>query len=356
VIANIDRDVVLLCNPRAGGRWKELAQILDSPEAKFARWIVTDSIEDIGPALAELGTDTSLLCIYGGDGTIQRILDKLYAERSDAPPLAFIGGGTMNVTSRWCGMTSSPALNFREVVQKYKSGQALWKEVPILEVRCGDDLYHCFTFGIGPIVRIVNEYENGSKGGLGALGVMTKALSAAWTRWPEDFQSVLRPMEAEILLDDQPLPYAQFMAVFCNSTGKIHIGVEPYNKPRTRDTFHAAAFAITRQELALFLPFVIRGRTPVDPKSLMKPVDAWKQMALSYLGKGVFPSDPRYVNEVVHKFEVRPVDEAFYTVDGEIVPMPRGASVTVTIGPMMRLAVNPTLMQLAPALRTVATL
>ena len=41
------RDIVLICNPTAGGRWKELASILDSDEARFVRRIVTDSIEEM---------------------------------------------------------------------------------------------------------------------------------------------------------------------------------------------------------------------------------------------------------------------------------------------------------------------
>jgi hypothetical protein len=40
-----DAEIVLICNPRAGGRWKELAGILDSEEAAFTRRIVTDSVE-----------------------------------------------------------------------------------------------------------------------------------------------------------------------------------------------------------------------------------------------------------------------------------------------------------------------
>ena len=68
------QDIVLVCNPRAGGRWKQLAGILDSAEAQHVRRIVTDSIDDIGPALSSLGRRVKLVIIYGGDGTIQQIL------------------------------------------------------------------------------------------------------------------------------------------------------------------------------------------------------------------------------------------------------------------------------------------
>src|SRR5690349_24301396 len=97
--------IVLLCNPRAGGRWKALAGILDSEEARHVRRIVTDSVEDIAYALSDLGQDVELLCIYGGDGTIQRVLDRLAPEAHERLRLALLGGGTMNVTSRWCGFS-----------------------------------------------------------------------------------------------------------------------------------------------------------------------------------------------------------------------------------------------------------
>ena len=108
------RNILLLCNVRAGGRWKELATILDSPEARHVRWIVTDSIEDIGPALASMGEETELLCVYGGDGTIQRVIEQLFADRKTGPTMAFIGGGTMNVTASWCGCASTKSARSRK--------------------------------------------------------------------------------------------------------------------------------------------------------------------------------------------------------------------------------------------------
>src|SRR5678815_1375834 len=90
-----EAEVVLICNPRAGGRWKALAGILDSEEARHVRRIVTDSVEDIAHAVAELGQDAKLLCIYGGDGTIQRVLDRLAPDAHEHIRLALLGGGTM---------------------------------------------------------------------------------------------------------------------------------------------------------------------------------------------------------------------------------------------------------------------
>ena len=186
------RDIVLLCNPQAGGRWRELADILDSDEARYVRRILTDSIKDIGPALADLGRSTHLVCIYGGDGTIYRILDRMC--RGSIPEdlqLAFIGGGTMNVTSTWCGMTKNPGNNFREVVRGFRSGQLLMREAPLLEVRQGNNVHWGFIFGIGPIIRLLNEYENGKKGKAAAVGLLAKSVSAILGMRPAKFEAML---------------------------------------------------------------------------------------------------------------------------------------------------------------------
>ena len=128
-------DVALLCNPQAGGRWRVLADVLDSEEAKSAHRIVTDDIEDIREAIASLGQRVQLLCIYGGDGTIYRVLNELLRDpAAPVPRLAFLGGGTMNVTAAWCGMSRSPGENFRRVMRAYRADGLLWREVPLIAV------------------------------------------------------------------------------------------------------------------------------------------------------------------------------------------------------------------------------
>ena len=150
------KDVVLLCNPRAGGRWRALADVLDSPEAKLARRIVTDEIDDIQRAIADVGQRIKLLCVYGGDGTIQRVIDDLLRPNGDPvetrhlPQLAILGGGTMNVTARWCGMRDEPGDNFRAVMRAYQADRLLYREVPLLAVTLGGKTRYGFTFGAGP--------------------------------------------------------------------------------------------------------------------------------------------------------------------------------------------------------------
>lgn len=326
-----EAQIVLLCNPRAGGRWKELADILDSEEASHVRRIVTDSVEDIAPAVAELGRESGLLCIYGGDGTIQRVLDRIRPETEDETLVALLGGGTMNVTSRWLGFGRSPGRNFRHVVQGFRCGDLLLKEVPLMEIRVGDRVHRGFTFGMGPIVRILDAYERGPKGKAAALRLGVQSVAAVWLK-RRLAGDVLEEMEAEVILDGERLPYERYSALFTNVTGQINPGIEPFKEERTRDSFYTAAYAVSPRELALTLPLIARGLLPIDLARLLR------------LRRGdddapALPTDPRYVNRPASRLEIH-TDEPLYTVDGEILQRDAGP-IVITIGPTLKLAVGP---------------
>ncbi len=333
------KDVVLLCNPQAGGRWRALADVLDSDEAKAVRRVVTDELDDVREAIAGIGQRVKLLCIYGGDGTIQRVLDELFrVSDSERHPvqLALLGGGTMNVTSRWCGMSSSPGDNFRAVMRAYMSDQLLWRDVPLLKVEQGGQTSYGFTLGAGPLIRILEQYEEGQKGHLAALGIGVKSIAAAVSRFPRAYNQILQEMIARIWVDGAELPFERYAAVFANVTGAINPFIEPFVGKRTRDSFHFLAYAVSSREFAMLAPLLARARLPIDPVSLLRPISTWKQIGLSLMGKGELPLDPRYVNHPSQKLEIE-TDEKHYTIDGELIAL-TGGRLTVQLGPSLRLA------------------
>ncbi len=340
--AHKTKDVVLLCNPQAGGRWRALADVLDSDEAKSVRRIVTDEIDDVREAIASLGQRVKLLCIYGGDGTIFRVISELFRHQKeqapDSPPpqLALLGGGTMNVTSRWCGMSTHPGDNFRTVMHAYFSDRLVWREVPLLAVQSGEHTSYGFTFGVGPLIRILERYEAGSKGHLGALGLGIKSITAAVSKRPRSFTAVLREMEARVVVDGQELPYTRYSALFANVTGAINPFIEPFVAERTRDSFHFLAYAASSREFAMLAPLLARAQLPIDTRSLLRPMSMWKQVALSLLGKGELPVDPRYVNHPARHLTVH-TGERHFTIDGELLPL-QAPQLTVGLGPSLRLA------------------
>ncbi|MCS6912738.1 MAG: diacylglycerol kinase family protein [Myxococcales bacterium] len=330
------KDVALLCNPQAGGRWRALADVLDSQEAIVVRRIVTDEIDDISGAIADLGHSVRLLCIYGGDGTIYRVLAELLATAGPLPTLALLGGGTMNVTARWCGMRGPPGDNFRAVMRAYLSDRLLSREVSVVAVRQSEREHFGFTFGVGPLVRLLERYENGQKGRLAAVRLGLKAIAAAVTSFPRSYRPLLREMEARIVVDGQQLPYSRYTAVFANVTGAINPLIEPFLHQRSRDTFHFLAYATSTREFAMLTPLLARAKVPIDPKALLRPASAWKQMGLSLLGKGALPLDPRYVNHPARHVTIY-TDERHFTIDGELLPL--SGPLEVRLGPTLRLAV-----------------
>jgi diacylglycerol kinase family enzyme len=336
----VEHEIVLICNPQAGGRWRELAKILDSREARYVRRIVTDSIEDIGPALASLGRSAQLVCVYGGDGTIQRLLDRMLLgrKRKVPPQIAFIGGGTMNVTATWSGFTGSPGRNFRDIVRAYRSGELLLKEVPLLRVSHGKTVHLGFIFGMGIPIRVLDAYESTRKGKLAALQVAGGALTALWTGWPGSFRPRLEQLAGRVTVDGEPLSYDGYSMIFANVTGRLNPGVEPFVRPRTRDTFQYAAYAAGAREVSLMIPLLARGIRPIDTKALLRPVSAWRRAVMSLRADGQLPTDPRYVNDLAQELEVQ-TEESIYTVDGELFHS-RDEALKVELGPRLQVAVS----------------
>jgi hypothetical protein len=337
------QDIVLVCNPRAGGRWKQLAGILDSAEAQHVRRIVTDSIEDIGPALSSLGRRVKLVVIYGGDGTIQQILTDIFRSGDgtwSGPALAMVGGGTMNLTSRWCGWRGDPEENFVQIVHDALTDKLATREVPMLKIQQGTRVEYGFLYAAGPPIRVLNEYEHGRKTKLAAVVFFARTIINAFNRNAGLIESSLEQMSAEVRLDGELLPYSEFGLTACSITGSLQIGMQPFAGERGGDTFHSLAYAVSPREMAVLLPFLARARRPIDPKSLLQPVSQVTHIALSYFGQGSLPLplDPRYVNRPVKEYEIRTAEKVF-TIDGEIFES-TGEPITITAGPTLRLAIK----------------
>lgn len=359
------KDVVLLCNPLAGGRWRALAEVFDSAEAKGVRRIVTDEIDDVAEALAGVGRRARLICIYGGDGTIYHVINALLrtaggpadsGSEADtgspgSPPgsprrlpiLALLGGGTMNVTGQKCGMGGSAADNFRAVMRAYLADHLRWRDVPVIEICADGQCSYGFTFGMGPMVRLLDKYEHGKKGKLAALGVGARAIAATFSPLPTPFDDLLRELEAAVTIDGERLPYRRYSAVFANTTGAINRMVEPFaHELKDGDgTFHCLAYAVRPREVAARVPLLARGVLPLHLRELIDP-----RQHLSRLlgeggeGKSRLPRDPRYVNRPARELRVVP-DETLYTVDGEVLRFPGGAEeVVVRLGPSLPLALR----------------
>jgi diacylglycerol kinase family enzyme len=207
----------------------------------------------------------------------------------------------------------------------------MFKEVPLMEIRAGNHLHRGFTFGIGPIVRILDAYENGKKGKAAALKLGLQSAIAAFLQIGAS-REMLKPMIGKLTIDDELVEYEEYSTIFTNVTGQINPGIEPFTGERTRDSFYAAAYAVSAREFALRLPFIARGLLPIDITDLLQK---WSRGKISE----PVDTDPRYINRAASKIVIE-TDEPLYTVDGEVLKKPPGP-IEVTIGPTLKLAVGP---------------
>jgi len=252
------------------------------------------------------------------------------------PRLAFIGGGTMNVTASWCGMGRAPGENFRQVMRAHRADRLLWREVPLVAVTQRAETRYGFTFGAGPLVRILEQYELGKKSHAKALEIAAKSILGALSGIPRDFQAVLKELAAQITVDGARLPHDRWAAVFANVTGAINPFIEPFTAERTRDSFHFLAYAVSSREFAMMAPLLARGLLPIDSKALLHPISAWRKALMAISGKAALPADPRYINHPARELSLE-TSENHFTIDGELIPS-IDRRIDVRLGPAVHLA------------------
>jgi len=313
-----------------------LSDVLDSEEARGVRRIVTDDINDVREGIASLGRRVGLICIYGGDGTIFRVINELLRETTSPPPrLAFLGGGTMNVTAGWCGMRHSPGENFRRIMRAHRSDSVLWRETPVLQVKQGADTQYGFSFVLGPLVRLLNEFEQGEKSKTRALTLGVQSIASALSGIPRDRQSLLTEMKATLTVDGRRIPFERFAAVVANITGMINPFVQPFVRARAHDSLNFLAYAISSREFALMAPLLARALLPLEPRALLTPISTWRRALLSFLGEDGLPLDERYFNDSARTVRIE-TSEARYTIDGEI--FSTSGTFDLGLGPTLSLA------------------
>jgi hypothetical protein len=214
-------------------------------------------------------------------------------------------------------MRRSPGENFRQLMRAYRADRLLWREVPLVAVTQKEQRRYGFTFGVGPLVRVLSRFESMQKSRVKALEIGVKSVLSAVSGVPRELQPVLRELEARLTVDDERLPYDRWAALFANVTGAINPLIEPFTADRTRESFHFLAYAVSSREFAMMAPLLARGLLPLDPRSFLHPVSVWRKALLALVGKDGLPTDPRYINRPAHRVLLE-TDEPCYPLDGEV--------------------------------------
>jgi len=276
------------------------------------------ALDDIASALAK--RPPWALAVFGGDGTLHRVLTALLRAfgKAPLPPLAILPGGTMNVVSASLELQTDPFALLERMVGWWRSGDRPGTvERACLEAVDGgfgapvSAPRYAFVFGNGLIANFLTEFYaqpgyNPSR--------------AVWL--------VGRLLLSELRRD------ALAARVFQTYQGRLLLDGEV---PQQALPPLTAVSAATVQEVGL--GFKLNHRADDDPERIAtlaihaSPLELMKDILPVYAGRGIAPT--RAFSALVRTLSLEVDDgEILYTLDGDLYRAPR--RLDIRLGPRLR--------------------
>ncbi len=319
--------IAVITNVEAGknryGRYKRY----HLPELVGERGLVveTETMEEIDGAMERiLSRGERVICLNGGDGTVQRALTRLvnrFGEEEDNLPIIFpLRGGTMNLLADHLGIKgSTPELMERALRAVEESEELPCIRVPTLRVtrKMGEleQREYGFFFGHGALYRFHRVYYRDTRGGpLAAAALFAKCAfggATGLTRYKEVFGMT----PARLVIDDFEMPGDRFTVILAVIFKVVVITFDAFRDVGEGDFY----------VLATNVPFFrMVGRLP----RLL-----W--------AKGAEPPYPReeFFNERAKRVFIECREG--YSLDGEVFELEEPYTLTVERGPAVRVLMPP---------------
>lgn len=241
--------------------------------------IETASLEEIDGALERiLSQEERLICLNGGDGTVQRILTRiinLYGEETEDLPILFpMRGGTMNLLADNVGIKGKPDELCRQALQMDRSlGELPYVEVPTLRVvrEMGEktEREYGFFHGSGGLFRFHRVYYRDTKGGnLPAVKLVLMCLGSGIVKRGR-YKDVFGMTPMRVIVDDFEMPCDSYIIVLAMIFKKMLLTFNPLRDEGEGDFFFmACGLPLGKIFTSLHKLFWIRGDEPPFPKEV----------------------------------------------------------------------------------------
>jgi diacylglycerol kinase family enzyme len=280
------------------------------------------TLDELANDAASLSTrPPAVIAVHGGDGTLHRTvaaLGKAFGE-APIPPLAILGGGTMNVVSASLGIRHKAAPFLASIIEAVRADRQL-QTVRRRCLRIGDTLG--FIFGNGLMTNFLTEYYGtGEYGPARATWLLLRALGSAIIDGPF-IHKIFKRFEGSVEIDGQTLERSVFIGVGAATVREVGLGFK---------LNHRADDDVER-----FGVLTIHGR----PAGLIP--DFWGV----YTGRGISPK--RSFSAVASSMKIVPKNGSMpYTIDGDLY---RGEGpLVISVGPHIDFVRPPHLPALAGA-------
>lgn len=326
--------VGIVGNARAGAGLAGFLPIIQ--EIEMRGWAGTrvffhipDSVSKLSLALIELieTNKVQLLFVYGGDGTLHKVIDILIYEKergriTDIPPIVTLGGGTQKAIFQWLGWGKGmffhepPLSIFRRVMNSSLEHLPMRKIRPLAITFHNSrkekvETHYGFIFIMGAMARIIKLYDADGKSVFSGLKHIALGMSGSLIGRPASHAALTGQFMADQWSDDQPLVRRDPLVAVCSVTDSLLFGIEPFRGVAESNQFYAASYAVSAPILSALVP--VEWRATVVP-----------------------PSD-RFFNQPVFSFQIRPEDESSFFVDGDYFYNTPGEMVSVNLGPELSL-------------------
>lgn len=287
--------IAAFVNPHSRANRKDpgLASRLAEALGDAGRVIAPRSLEALDAEAAALAAaPPSIVAVHGGDGTLHRTLTALARAFGDRPlpPVAILGGGTMNVVASSLGIRAPAIPYLRSLADQVRAG----RPPKVLHRRCMRvDGTLGFVFGNGLLANfLVDYYQGGAYGPARAVWLLFRLFLSALVRGPF-VRRVFHRFRGRVTVDGRLLDFPDLMAVGAATVREVGMGFKLLHRADD-DPERFAVLAIHAGALAL-VPDLLAVRT----------------------GRGISPR--RAESALAVDLVIEPTESgAPYTIDGDL--------------------------------------
>jgi diacylglycerol kinase family enzyme len=240
--------------------------------------------------------DGDALLIFGGDGTIHRVLTEIFKnlkENGENFPKILVGhlrGGTMNTIA-----TCLQIPKIENILLKIKESKKI-DVIPRnpIEIKTEKDVFYGFLFGAITPFNFLEKYYAGKI--LGPIrGAETLLIGLSEILKKEEKREILKKQKCKIkVVFYEEIPHleteGEFLLIGASTIHSFGLNFSNFPKaPKCNDSFNFIAYSDSLLKLAIYLPLIYFGKLPKDS-----------------------------FNEITRESEIESQEKIGFTIDGDL--------------------------------------
>lgn len=257
----------LFCRKTMGGLLGKYGVIFD-----------THSLDELNSAIDEiLRMNVRILCINGGDGSLQKAVTRLLNKaehKRELPYLVPMRGGTMNMVCKNVGIYGNPYTVLERLVERYKRFRTGYdglefREFRVIRVRSnimeGQEYTFCFANGIA--FKIIKSYYSGNNPSPQKAVTLVTSVIGGFILGRKDANYYFEHIPARLTIDGNDYPYDRILLGVASSYPKLVLWFSPFfesTKIKERSGFNLLVTSADNWEIIKNVRLLSRGQIVIE--------------------------------------------------------------------------------------------